>query len=379
MKESIEIRNAGPISHLRIEEVKPVTVFIGNSGSGKSVLMKTLMLMRYIYKMMNIRSALKNSGIKSPFRFHIKSLLYDDMANYYGSGKNGEVTYTVDGKYTIRIIKGRLETKGAEKIDSKDLVFLKESWVTDMRSTIPMWLDKRGALPDASFYFKETAEDFDKATNSVSSLSLPYIGMKMQVQKSGVKRKIYLSPDNESYSPVELRHTSSGMQTSVPLLTLAEHFAKEFSFKDAMQRAIVSYLYMQDNLMKFRPDLEFNDMPRIVHMHIEEPELSLYPDAQCIMTEQLVSIVNSASDRKMGLVIATHSPYIINFLNVLLRRPAEDTASISGDDMAVYRIYNGNLNNLMSKTSEGKWIVDTSDLTEPMTRILTQYRSLNSD
>lgn len=378
MKESIEIRNAGPIRHILIDDVKPITVMIGNSGSGKSVLMKTLMLMRYIYKMMNIRSALKNSGIKSPFRLHIKTLLHDDLANYFGAGKNGEVTYTVNGRYTIRIANGRLDTKAAERISSADLVFLKESWVTDMRSTIPMWLDKRGALPEASFYFKETAEDFDKATDYVTDLRLPFIGMSMLVRKTGHKRKILLSPDNDSYAPLELRHTSSGMQSAVPLLTLATYFSKEFSFKDAMQRSIVNYLYMQDSLMKFRPDIEFSDMPRIVHLHIEEPELSLYPEAQCLMTEQLIGILNTPADRSMGLVMATHSPYIINYLNVLLRRPEEEISSIKGEKLAVYRIYDGQLHNLMSRTQEGKWIVDTADLTEPMNRILMQYRSLNS-
>ena len=379
MKESIEIKNAGPLRNIRIDHVKPFTVLIGNSGSGKSVLMKTLMLMRYIYKMMNIRSALKNSGVKSPFRLHIKTLLHDDLINYFGPGKDGEVVYTVNDKYTIRITKGRLDTKDAERILSPDLMFLKESWVTDMRSAIPMWLDKRGALPDASFYFKETAEDFNKALDCVNQLDLPFLGMNMKVHASGRKRKVYLSPINGGYGSIELRHTSSGMQSSTPLLTLAEYFSNKFSFKDAMQRSIVSYIYMQDSLKHFRPDMEFSDMPRVVHMHIEEPELSLFPDAQCDMIEQLVKTVrNPADDHSVELTMATHSPYIVNFLNVLLRHPAEYPAALRGEEMGVYRLYDGELQNLMSLTRDNKWIVDTRDLSETMTGILDQYRHLNS-
>ena len=38
MKESIVIKNLGPLKDISIEEIKPFTVFIGESGSGKSTL-----------------------------------------------------------------------------------------------------------------------------------------------------------------------------------------------------------------------------------------------------------------------------------------------------------------------------------------------------
>ena len=146
-----------------------------------------------------------------------------------------------------------------------------------------------------------------------------------------------------------------------------------------MQRSIVSYLYMQDSLRHFRPDMEFSDMPRVVHMHIEEPELSLFPDAQCAMIKQLVKTVrNPADDHSVELTMATHSPYIVNFLNVLLRHPAESPAALRGEEMGVYRLYDGELQNLMSLTRDNKWIVNTRDLSETMTGILDQYRHLNS-
>lgn len=377
MKEAIEIKNAGPLRHIKIDEIKPFTFLIGESGSGKSVFMKTLMLMRFIYKKLNIRSALKNSGIKSPFRLHIESLLHDDMANYFGSGKSGEVIYTVNDRYTIKISKGKLDTSGAKHITSDDLTFLKESWVTDMRSTIPMWLEKQATLPEAGFYFKETALDFDKAISTANDLEMPFLGMAVQVKNAGHKRKIFLRPADGSYAPVELRFTSSGMQSTTPLIALAHYFAKSFSFKDAIQRSIVNYLYEQDKIMEFRPNIEFGEMPRLIHMHVEEPELSLYPQAQCMLVEQLAATIkNAESDRSMYLMMATHSPYIINYLNVLLSRPSDLNSSLTCSDLAVYRFAYGEIRNLMSSTADGQWIVDTGDLTEPMTNILKEYHSL---
>ena len=47
MKESILIRNFGPISEVVIEDIKPLTIFIGESGSGKSTVVKVIALFRW--------------------------------------------------------------------------------------------------------------------------------------------------------------------------------------------------------------------------------------------------------------------------------------------------------------------------------------------
>ena len=53
MKESIIIKNFGPLKEVEIDDIKPLTVFIGKSAGGKSIIMKVIVLMRYIYKMVN--------------------------------------------------------------------------------------------------------------------------------------------------------------------------------------------------------------------------------------------------------------------------------------------------------------------------------------
>ena len=73
MKESIIIKNFGPLKEVEIDDIKPLTVFIGKSAGGKSIIMKVIVLMRYIYKMVNIRSYLKNDenhpfSIQAPFQ-----------------------------------------------------------------------------------------------------------------------------------------------------------------------------------------------------------------------------------------------------------------------------------------------------------------------
>ena len=265
MKESIIINNVGPLKDIELEEIKPLTVLIGESGSGKSTLMKIIVLMRYIYKMLNIRFYLKNAGLnRSPFRIKIENLLSDDLAVYMRGNKEAYIKYSVvvnNRTYSIEYNNGKLQTKDVAKIPNEDLYFLKESWISESRSIIPMWSDKAAANKKAElgFYFHETLSDFSKATEVVRDLSLDFIGMNLHVVGQNGKRKYFLEPQDESYGPIELKYASSGMQTSTPLATLIRFFARNYSFKEAGRRSILDYLYEQDRLSTYRPEMEIMD------------------------------------------------------------------------------------------------------------------------
>ncbi len=58
-----------------------------------------------------------------------------------------------------------------------------------------------------------------------------------------------------------------------------------------------------------------------MHIHIEEAELSLDPEAQRALISNLIdeAFHKNNEDRKLGLMIATHSP--------LYRKPSECTAA----------------------------------------------------
>ena len=89
-----------------------------------------------------------------------------------------------------------------------------------------------------------------------------------------------IESSQEGVAPVELRFASSGIQTSAPLVSIVRYFAKEFSFKDAFQRSVLNYLFKQDLLSKFTPEISQNELEKYIHIHIEEAELSLDPEAQ---------------------------------------------------------------------------------------------------
>ncbi|MDE6769753.1 MAG: ATP-binding protein, partial [Muribaculaceae bacterium] len=167
MKESIIIRNIGPLKNIYITEIPSFTVFIGPSGSGKSMLMKIVILMRYVFKLICIRSYLKNSGIsKSPFKISIDGLLRDDLKAHIPYESKAEIIYKVISEagveYCITYKDKKLYLPS--NIPDTDIHFSKESWVSEMRNVIPSWIanpaNSKGSL---GFCFQETLTDFTEA------------------------------------------------------------------------------------------------------------------------------------------------------------------------------------------------------------------------
>lgn len=387
MKESIIIKNFGPLKEVEIDDIKPLTVFIGKSAGGKSIIMKVIVLMRYIYKMVNIRSYLKNAKItRSPFKLRFNSLLHDGLKGMITA--QTEIYYTVEingNKYTLKYTNRGLQSD--INIPDKDLIFFKEAYVSGMRSLIPIWASKAVLVKgeNLGFFFHETFNDFNDATDVIKEQKLEYLNLKMKVRKSGNRPKLFTieSLQNDAV-PIELRYASSGIQTSAPLVAIVHYFAQEFSFKDAFQRSVLNYLYKQDLLTKFTPGINRNKLGKYVHIHIEEVELSLAPEDQRAFMSNLVEEVfhKNKKDRKLGLMVSTHSPYIVNHLNVLLRagyfeKARENYPFLEKDDIAVYRVNEGKIISLMATDNDtGEYVINALDMSDTMERIFEEYESM---
>ena len=92
-----------------------------------------------------------------------------------------------------------------------------------------------------------------------------------------------------------------------------------------------------------------------------------------------------SDEREVGLVIATHSPYIINHLNVLLRASYSQIGRdayhfVMPDKLAAYKVTDGGLMDLMATDDEsGQLVINTLDLSEIMEDIYNDYEALALD
>ena len=381
MKEYITIKEFGPLKNIENIEIKQFTVLIGESASGKSTLMKIVAMMRYLYKMANIRSYLKHSKIaKSPFRMRLSSMMErQEMGKMFT--KNSILIYRMvmdaDVSYEVRIENGKLFVPSIAK---EHLLFSKASFISENRNVIPTWTQKAWKNKGATlgFYFHETNEDFGCASEGEKELMMDFVGMKMIItHPKGKPTRYQIVPTDGHHTPIELTEASSGIQTSAPLALIVDYFAKDFSFKDAFNRSVMSYLYEMENLSKFKAVSEPTSLPKIVDVHIEEPELSLFPDAQCKLIEKIFyTALHAKNDRTLNMMMATHSPYILNYLNIVLNQTDEQRARLNYNNTAVYRIYEGEIQDLLMQDEQGHWIVDTYDLSEMMNTIYNEFVNL---
>lgn len=384
MTESIYIKNLGPIKDISIETIKPFTVLIGESGSGKSTLMKAIALFRWIYKMHNIRSYLKHSNIsKSPFRFRMETYLKNCGFEQFIKN-NTEITYTTKfesgNSYQIKYSNNKLiGTNNNELINKDDIYFNKISFISETRNIIPLWSDKGASFTGGylGFYFHEVYKDFDLASEALRELPLDFLNLKFTVKKTSSGKKYTIQSSVKNGFEIDFKNSSSGTQTSVPISLILQYFSKKFNFEDAFNRSVLNYLSNTDNLTDFKAIKNLSEINKKIFIHIEEPELSLFPDAQNQLINDLINKCFITNNNTIDLILSTHSPYIINHLNLLIKSFDEDKltdgAKIDYDNLAVYQMINGELENLLAQNER---LVNTNPLSETINRTYDQYELL---
>ncbi len=385
MKESIHIKNLGPIKDIFIDDIKPISVFIGESGSGKSTLMKAIALFRWIYKMQNIRSYLKHSNVgKSPFRFRMDTYLKNCGFEQFVRNDT-EIVYSQEAasgkKYVIGFQNNRLHgTTDQELIEPNEIQFNKISFISETRNIIPLWADRGASFIGGylGFYFHEVFGDFDLASENLKELDLSYLQLKLAVKKTNSGKRFMIQSSEKGEYEIELKNSSSGTQNAVPVILIAEHFSKHFNFEAAFNRSVLSYLSNTDKLTDFKPVKNLGDVEKNVFVHIEEPELSLYPDAQCELINDLINRCFIQNENHIVLMFSTHSPYIINHLNLLIKafdcKKLVGGASIDFGKLAVFQVEDGRLENLMV---QDKRLVNTNPLSDTINSIYDQYSELH--
>ena len=384
MKESIHIKNLGPIQDISIDEIRPITILIGESGSGKSTLMKAISLFRWLYKMHNLRSYLKRSKVsKSPFRFRMDTYFKNCGFDQYLKN-SPQITYTVsfeNGRsYTLSFQNNKLSGTGNDNlIHSSDIQYNKISFISETRNIIPLWADRGASLTGGylGFYFHEVYNDFDLASESLKELDVSFLKLKLAVKKSQSGKKYVVQGENKNFE-IDFKNSSSGTQNAIPVTLIAEHFSKHFDFEDAFNRSLLSFLSKTDNLTDFKPVKNLGDIKKKLYIHIEEPELSLYPDAQCELLNDLIAkcFINNSND--IELMFSTHSPYLINHLNLLLKafekKKLIGNANIDFRKLSVYKLEGGLIEDLLVKI---ECLVNTNSLSDTINHIYDQYAELD--
>lgn len=336
--------------------------------------MKVLSMFRWIYKRVVLRSYVRQAKIKrTGIGIQMKTLLKTSQLHEYLKDDTN-IVYRRDD-YTISYVNGQLHAQA--DISADNLSLEKICYISDKRSMIPDFLENKIERKTANYYLQDTLENFLLAADSIRQLPLDYLNVELKIEKSTKGDKYMIKSTDGTPCSIMLRNASSGMQTVTPLSLIVEYYAKKFDSQKSMNSSLFRYLQDNDKLDAFNTTKNIGDIrKKNVHLFIEEPELSLYPESQNHLMDFLVNRCFMCDHPySMTLMVATHSPYIVNYLNVLIRRSKEQKKSfIRPEDVNVYEIFEGSAGPL--KILNGRPIIDTRSMSEPIKEMYAEFNSL---
>ena len=321
----IKVKNFGPIKEGLLEndgwiELKKVTLFIGNQGSGKSTIAKLISTLTWIEKAL-VRGVFSEKSLT--YKTLIKHLSYQNIGNYF---KEETILEYEGNAYHISFKNKFVEVKKNEK---NGYSFPKIMYVPSERNFVSSVRNVRTlkGLPSTLYTFS------DEFINAVEELKgqiiLPINNTKFEYQKLNKLSSII----GNDYK-ITLSEASSGFQSFVPLFVVSDYLANSLEKKEdstIKQISIEEEKRIRKEIEQILSNPNISDDVKQASLEylsskfayssfiniVEEPEQNLFPKSQNKILNSLLEFNNLNEYNK--LILTTHSPYIINFLSVAIQ------------------------------------------------------------
>jgi predicted ATPase len=330
----IRIKNFGPIREGLIDDhdegwmdIKKVTLFIGNQGSGKSTVAKLISTLTWIEKAL-VRGDYPEREFTTHSRFKKKYCSYHKLDNYF-KGLDGLDVAEIEYEGVAYRFTYRNERFSVEKLAGINYLLPQIMYVPAERNFIST-IDNPKMIKLSSGPLVEFLAEFDNSKKDLKeSLVLPINNTKVEYDRLNDIVNI----KSDTYK-VRLTEASSGYQSSVPLFLVSRHLAHVIKRQTEHSQGEMS----SDEMNRFRSGVEdiwnnrdMTEEQRRVALSalsskfrkssfiniVEEPEQNLYPTSQRQMLNSLLEYVNLNAGNE--LVITTHSPYIISYLTLAIK------------------------------------------------------------
>lgn len=335
----IRVKNFGPIKSGFAEnnglmDIRKVTVFIGNQGTGKSSIAKLISTLSWLEKALYVEN-LEKKYITSYDRFVRKYCGYHFLNNYFSS--DTEIQYEGNA-YSFNFEQGRLNinNKQATRFYKQNTIFYTEKYVVPKIMYVPAERnffsvvkqpEKLKGLPESLYTFWE---ELERSKRELSEhLTLPVGNVKFEFDDD--QQESYILGNDYK---LELSEASSGFQSFVPLFLVSRNIALSIDKKQEYSQTELSgeeKQLLQTKVRKILSDDTLADevkeaalkilssqyRPECFLNIVEEIEQNLFPTSQKNIFYKLLEFANLTKGN--GLILTTHSPYIINYLTLAIK------------------------------------------------------------
>ena len=330
------VRNIGPIKEVDID-LKKVNVFIGAQSSGKSTLAKIISFCTWLDKHTDKATKMyANGAIRSLMSYHrLTKEYFSNKTTILYQGDN--IVYAYNWPKNEALPEEVKEYESPVRLNDNEIFFEKTVRVSNPKVLyIPAERNFVSAVPNLRKYQedKDNLQEFVNTWFEVKrkfpkdkALDVLNLGFQYYYQEDSYRDYVILE-DGKTQIPLE--SSSSGLQSIIPLLVLVKWMSEgiydeDKPFSPAENEEIekivlsgLSDLNKQDASIVDKLDRFLGFLSGRIYTHtqfiIEEPEQNLFPETQCELMDSLSDSINHGKNHRM--VLTTHSPYIVNYLNV---------------------------------------------------------------
>jgi predicted ATPase len=329
----IRIKNFGPIREGYQGEggwmdVKKVTLFIGNQGSGKSVVAKLISTFSWIEKALT-RGDYDKRYFERKNKLKNQYLTYHRLENYFPKPDNAVIEYRGES-YNFLYENGNLiindANNGSYSLPQIMYVPADRNFIANVRTP--------KALKQISPSLSEMVTEMVNAGEAMKSPMLLPVNEDVYVEYNRLNDIFYIR--GKDYR-IKLTEASSGFQSIVPLLLISWFLSdsvkkqsentKEMLTSEQRERFRRRFKEINDNsdlsdeLKRIALSELGKEFTKTAFINIvEEPEQNLYPSSQRGMINSLMAFNNA--NRGNMLIMTTHSPYLINYLTIAVKADA---------------------------------------------------------
>lgn len=331
----IRIKNFGPIKEGNKEndgwiDIRKVTVFIGNQGSGKSTIAKLISSFTWMEK-----ALVRGVGDYNKKWFERKNRLknfflgYHNIENYLNTDSNNQSVIEYEGEaYIIKYENEFLEVTSKE---SSKYPLPQIMYVPAERNFIA-YVKTPKELRLSSPSLQEFITEFENARVEIKgAIPLPINNTELEYDRLNDTLNLR-GPDYK----IRLSEASSGFQSLVPLYLVSDYLARSVKKHSENNESMNN-----EERQQFKKDFEeiwnneslTSEQKRIAVSAlssrfnktafiniVEEPEQNLFPSSQWQMLKSLLGFNNMNEGSK--LVMTTHSPYLISYLTLAVKAGA---------------------------------------------------------
>ena len=311
----ISIKNIGAIKDSGKLLLSPVNVFCGKQGSGKSTVAKLISTFMWLEKAL-VRKEINAREITSEI-FLQKYCGYHYIGSFFS--KDSYVFYDGNAcRFEYRDQSLTIENKDIADYKIPQIMYIpaERNFMIAVENA-----EKISNLPPA---LTTLQNEYLKALKNAPSYKISINGY--NVEYDGNTKTTWLS-DSDKYR-IKTFEAASGLQSFIPIAVVTEYLlekikkggskklsAEENSKLNTEISNILDNQLLDENIRKILiENINRRFKNECLWNIVEEPEQNLFPESQNKVLEILLSAYNRFDGN--GLIITTHSPYILNGLSL---------------------------------------------------------------